>query len=114
MPPATTTAGHLSGQGAMDVGIVLQMLKKGILFIPLVIMAGILMIPKLLAYPDEGEETAKNNISLFVGDGQNLHDVSSQQQLTFTTNNSSNANLNMTFKEYFLTFNSEASTTIPT
>ena len=110
MPPAAATA----GQGAPDVSIVLQMLKKGILFIPLLIMAGILMIPKLLVYPDQQQETVKNNITLIVGDDPNIHHISSQSQLTLTTNNTSNANFNVTFKEYFLKFNSENSTMIST
>ena len=111
MPP---TAGQLSGEGVPDLGIVLQMLKKCIIFIPLVIMAGILMIPKLLVYPDKQEETVKNNISLIVGEDPTLHGISSEQQLTVTTNNASNANFNLTFKEYFLTLNSENNTNFPT
>ena len=114
MPPAAATAGQVSGQGVPDLGIVLQMLKKCILFIPLVIMAGILMIPKLLVYPDKQEETVKNNFSLIVGEDRTIHGISSEDQLTMTENNVSNANFNNTFKEYFLTLNSENNTILPT
>ena len=114
MPPTAATAGHMNGQGAMDLGIVLQMLKKGILFIPLVIMAGILMIPKFLSYPDEEKVNGNHNISLTIRDGQNVHDISTQRLLEVTTNNASNANLNNTFRDYFFTLSSETSTIFPT
>ena len=114
MPPPAATASQMHGQGVPDLSIVLRMLKKGILIIPLVIMAGILMIPKLLVYPDEKKETLKNNISLIVGEDPNILDISSTHQLTVTTNNTSNANFNLTFKEYFLTLNSDNNIMHPT
>ena len=111
MPPATATAGHMQEE-AMDLSIVLQLLKKGIVLIPLTIMLTIFVIRKVLVYPDEEESGGSNNTSLVVGD-QNFHHISSH----LLTNNSSNANFsftNITFKEYFLMIKSAQNTTTMT
>ena len=114
MPPAgTATAGH-GLEEAMDLSIVLQLLKKGIVLIPLAIMLAIFVIRNVLVYPDEEGTRGKTNMSLFVAD-QNFHHISSHP-LTITSNNASNRNFsvtNITFKEYFLMFHSaENETTI--
>jgi hypothetical protein len=114
MPPAaagTATAGH-GLEEAMDLSIVLQLLKKGIVLIPLTIMLAIFVIRKVLVYPDEKGASGTSNMSLIVGD-QNFHHISSHP-LTVAANNSSNANFsftNVTFKEYFLMFHSEQNET---
>ena len=111
MPPATATAGHMPGQDAVDLSIVLQLLKKLIVLIPLAIMFAIFVIRKVLVFPDdeddydlEDENIMKINLSLSVGD-QNFHHINGQSTSS-GANIESNANYNLTFKDFFLSSHS--------
>ena len=110
MPPATATAGHMPGQDAVDLSIVLQLLKKLIVLIPLAIMFAIFVIRKVLVFPDdddydmEDENIMKINLSLSIGD-QNFHHINGQSTSS-GANIESNANYNLTFKDFFLSSNS--------
>ena len=110
MPPATATAGHMPGQDAVDLSIVLQLLKKLIVLIPLAIMFAIFVIRKVLVFPDdddydmEDENIMKINLSLSIGD-QNFHHINGQSTSS-GANIESNANYNLTFKDFFLSSHS--------
>ena len=110
MPPAATTGTGGPGQDAMDLSIVLQLLKKGIVLIPLTIMAALFIIRKVLVYPDSSdtnESMVADNMTLLVGDQNFHHQPISTHPLRVSTNNTtSNANFNLTFKEVFQMFNS--------
>ena len=115
MPPAATTGTGGPGQEAMDLSIVLQLLKKGIVLIPLTIMAALFIIRKVLVYPDptdNDENMTSDNMSLHVGD-QNFHPepISSHPLTVSIDNATSNASYNLTFKEIFLMINSGMNTT---
>ena len=115
MPPAATTGAGGPGQEAMDLSIVLQLLKKGIVLIPLTIMAALFIIRKVLVYPDlsdADENSTSDNMSLLVGDQNFHHQQISRHPLVASTNNTtSNANYNLTIKEIFLMINSGLNTT---
>ena len=109
MPPSAATTGG-PGEDAVDLSIVLQLLKKGIVLIPLAIMAALFIIRKVLVYPDSSdtdENVMADNMTLLVGDQNFHHQQISTHSLRVSSNNTaSNANYNLTFKEVFLMFNS--------
>ena len=118
MPPAATTGAGGPGQDAMDLSIVLQLLKKGIVFIPLTIMAAIFIIRKVLVYPDPSdidESMIANNMTVQIGDQNFHHQHISTHPLRVSLNNTtSNANYSLTFKELFFMINSGNISTMKT
>ena len=105
MPPPTATAGHAQEE-AMDLSVVLQLLKKGIVLIPLTIMVTIFIIRKVLVFDEEGAaSTTKNNLTLIVGD-QNFHHTARHP------NETSSISHNLTFRDIFQSLRSEHNDTL--
>ena len=98
----------IHGHEAMDLSVVLAMVKKGIVLIPLVIMFSIFFIRKLLVYPDN--ENRGGVISIINNeDGQSVTDqnshnsnINSSSQITTMNNISSATGGGKLFHEYFL------------
>ena len=112
MPAATAAATHMPGHEAMDLSIVLMCVKKGIVLIPLVIMFLIFFIRKVLVFPNDeaGGEGIKTNMTL-IGDQDIYYNTNS---ILRATDNVSNENHTLTFKDYFLTSNSDGNMTVNT
>ena len=105
MPPPTATAGHAQEE-AMDLSVVLQLVKKGIVLIPLTIMVTIFIIRKVLVFDEEGApSTTKNNLTLIVGD-QNFHHTARHSNETSSTYH------NLTFRDIFPSLRSEHNDTL--
>ena len=105
MSPPTATAGHAQEE-AMDLSVVLQLVKKGIVLIPLTIMVTIFIIRKVLVFDEEGStNTTKNNLTLIVGD-QNFHHTARHPNETISTY------YNLTFRDIFPSLRSEHNDTL--
>ena len=98
MPAAPDPARQIHGVEAMDLSIVLQLLKKGIVFIPLFIMVLIFFIRHLLVFPDDKskEWSMKNVPSITDKTFHHVHDDNTSRINTSLTN----ANDTLAFSNY--------------
>ena len=110
--PAAAGATQIHGVEAMDLSVVLQLLKKGIVLIPLVIMFLIFFIRHMLVFPDdENKEGIMNNMPS-IGD-QTFHHIRNDNTSRITTN-LANANDTLTFRDYLLASSFDANVTVNT
>ena len=106
MPAAATATAHMHGQEALDLSIVLLCLKKGIVFIPLVIMVFIFVIRAVLVYPDYDGGKVAHGLNMSITGDLKLHHNTNKTLIV--TKNASNANHTTltSFRDYFLTSSS--------
>ena len=101
MPAPTTATMHMPSHEAMDLSIVLQLLKKGIVLIPLIIMFFIFFIRKMLVFPDAENKGGFMKDVTAVGD-QTFHHNFINDTASIVTN-LTKPNDTLTFRDYFLT-----------
>lgn len=96
MPAAPDPARQIHGVEAMDLSIVLQLLKKGIVFIPLIIMVLIFVIRHLLVFPDDkNKEWSMKNVPSIKN--QAFHHIGNTSRIN---TNLTNANDTLPLRDY--------------